>query len=324
MCGTQVERPTTLVIDTSFGSTVAVAGYSPVSETDSRTHVERLQLNIAQALRQVDGGNLKPQNINRIVVGTGPAPFTGLRAGIVAAKALAFATGAQLLGQDILEPLARHVGKTAVEDSSYDSNAIICTLAVNDARRKQLYFRLYRNSEQDEPQESPTVEKPDGHRYPADQIIMKLPAIVPLCDIDIDDPSHIVQRVNQMLSELQNSISEPDDVLHGEYPELSQSDIQREHSAAQPALPGIVLHVVGKGAEKYKEAWTGLQGIVVVDDRSIMQIDGGVLLFTQCALEHFHAGDACSADPLYVRRPDVSVPNPLKHVLSHSSADRVD
>lgn len=91
----------TLVIDTSYGSTVGVVGHEPIVETDSRTHVEKLQVNIAQAVEQA---GLQASDITRIVVGVGPAPFTGLRAGIVAAKALAFATGAKLVGQNVLDP----------------------------------------------------------------------------------------------------------------------------------------------------------------------------------------------------------------------------
>ena len=72
-----------------------------IVETDSRTHVEKLQTNIARAV--ADAG-LRASDIDRIVVGVGPAPFTGLRAGIVAAKALAFATGATIVGQNILDP----------------------------------------------------------------------------------------------------------------------------------------------------------------------------------------------------------------------------
>ena len=88
----------TLVIDTSYGSTVGLVGHEPIIETDSRTHVERLQVNISRACEQA---NIQPQDISRISVGTGPGPFTGLRAGIVPAKALAFSTGAQLIGPHI-------------------------------------------------------------------------------------------------------------------------------------------------------------------------------------------------------------------------------
>ena len=123
----------TLVIDTSFGSTVGIVGREPIVETDSRTHVEKLQVNIARA---VEEAGLTPADIEEIVVGIGPAPFTGLRAGIVAAKALAFATGAQLVGQDVLAPQCL-AHTQATDDRRH------LTLAVNDARRRQLYFALY-------------------------------------------------------------------------------------------------------------------------------------------------------------------------------------
>lgn len=122
----------TLVIDTSYGSTVGMVGHDPIIETDSRTHVEKLQANIAATVEQA---GLTPKNIDRIIVGIGPAPFTGLRAGIVAAKALAFATGAQLIGQNVLSP------QVLVRDAERDGRHHL-TLAVNDARRKQLYFTL--------------------------------------------------------------------------------------------------------------------------------------------------------------------------------------
>ena len=90
----------TLVIDTSFGSTVGIVGREPIVETDSRTHVEKLQVNIARA---VEEAGFPASDITTVIVGTGPAPFTGLRAGIVTAKALAFATGATLIGHNVLE-----------------------------------------------------------------------------------------------------------------------------------------------------------------------------------------------------------------------------
>ena len=71
-------------------------------ETDSRTHVEKLQVNIARA---VEEAGLTPADIEEIVVGIGPAPFTGLRAGIVAAKAWPFGPpGPSSSGQNVLDP----------------------------------------------------------------------------------------------------------------------------------------------------------------------------------------------------------------------------
>ena len=56
----------TLVIDTSYGSTVGVVGHEPIVETDSRTHVEKLQVNIARAM---DAAGLGPADLSCIVVG---------------------------------------------------------------------------------------------------------------------------------------------------------------------------------------------------------------------------------------------------------------
>ncbi|PJM73133.1 tRNA (adenosine(37)-N6)-threonylcarbamoyltransferase complex dimerization subunit type 1 TsaB [Bifidobacterium primatium] len=165
----------TLVIDTSYGSTVGIVGHEPIVETDSRTHVERLRNNIALAVER--SGNT-PQDIDTVIVGTGPAPFTGLRAGIVTAKAFAFATGAKLIGRNVLEPQARwnliRRGGAGASDDTRTRRTL--TLAVNDARRRQLYFELC---------EAPAVDgEHDGT------------AVRPIIDMDIDYPASIVERVN--------------------------------------------------------------------------------------------------------------------------------
>ena len=169
----------TLVIDTSYGSTVGMVGHDPIVETDSRTHVEKLQVNIATTVEQA---GLKPENIDRIIVGIGPAPFTGLRAGIVAAKALAFATGAQLIGQNVLSP------QVLVRNAEHDGRHHL-TLAVNDARRKQLYFTLLDGSGYEaggSAGEDHDANVEDG-------------CVETLIDMDIDYPESIANRVNEVL-----------------------------------------------------------------------------------------------------------------------------
>ncbi|MDF7663764.1 tRNA (adenosine(37)-N6)-threonylcarbamoyltransferase complex dimerization subunit type 1 TsaB [Bifidobacterium sp. ESL0763] len=308
----------TLVIDTSYGSTVGVVGLEPIVETDSRTHVERLQDNIARAVSEA---GLRPDQLDRIVVGVGPAPFTGLRAGIVAAKALAFATGAQLLGQDILGVQERMMRLWRKGDDSLRNCPFLepaktsadspstrhLTLAVNDARRRQLYFALYG----DGTGEGTTT----GDN-------------VPLIAMDIDYPAHIAERVMEALGSL------------GEAP--------------------CLVDVVGHGARKYAEAWQALgTNLGAVIDSSALDAGGaGLRIFMDAALSsqdgmeqgrHEVSGDDGDADdpvkaadsdmdehefaaraikpngpvePLYLRRPDVSVPNPLKHVLNHDGATK--
>ncbi|WEV68516.1 tRNA (adenosine(37)-N6)-threonylcarbamoyltransferase complex dimerization subunit type 1 TsaB [Bifidobacterium sp. ESL0775] len=304
----------TLVIDTSFGSTVGVLGHEPIVETDSRTHVERLQVNVGKAVEQA---GLEPKDLDRIVVGVGPAPFTGLRAGVVAAKAMAYATDAQLIGVDVLEPqawmmrLKRH-GDTRLAGCGFlrqvvpdakDDNVRHLTLAVNDARRRQLYFALYA----DEPMDvkagvSRTQSSDDEHRE------SKISTVV---GMDIDYPQHIVERISQAIEGFSTS--------------------ERRY----------LIDVVGHGTAKYAEAWQAFgEALGCVIDASVLDAGAaGLDIFADCALSsngldaHSAASDKTNGDedrigsikpvePLYLRRPDVSVPNPLKHVLNHAGATK--
>ena len=251
---------TMLVIDTSYGSTVGITGHEPLTETDSRTHVEKLQVNIATAVQQA---KLTPNNITTIVAGIGPAPFTGLRAGIVAAKALAFATGAKLVGQDILAPQAWW---NAERRGETDADTRVLTLAVNDARRKQLYFELC----------APVSgENPDPE---------------PLIAMDIDYPAGIVTRVNEAVNAYEASTGKR-----------------------------VLVDVVGHGSTKYASVLQGIDSLGDVVDESVLdQGAHGLDIFTRRAVAR--VADDTPVEPLYLRRPDAEVPNPLKHVLGHGGA----
>lgn len=276
--------PDILVIDTSYGSTVGVVGHDPIVETDSRTHVERLQTNIDRAMREA---GLAPADLDAIIVGVGPAPFTGLRAGIVTAKALAFATGTKLVGQDILSPqtrwnLERHADADKESGRTVGSRRIL-TLAVNDARRKQLYFQLEQASEHADGQSAVLIA------------------------MDIDYPERIVERVNEAVARLVDD---------------------------EPGIE-VVVDVVGHGAAKYAAALAGIETLGEVCDESVLdQGARGLELFAEVAA--MTAGDGGGAgiagaaedseekpvEPLYLRRPDAEVPNPLKHVLGHAGATK--
>ena len=256
-----LDGQTVLVIDTSYGSTVGIVGREPIVETDSRTHVEKLQVNIALSL---EGAGLEPRDIDCIVTGVGPAPFTGLRAGLVAAKALSFATGATLIGQNVLEP--QHRWNLIRRGDHAPQHRHVLTLAVNDARRKQLYFEL-------------CASGPGGS------------AVEPLIAMDIDYPANIVERVNTVV---------------GEYARTAQVD--------------VTVDVVGHGAGKYASAFDELSRLGDIVDESVLdQGSQGLRIFAAEAL--LHAGNT-PVEPLYLRRPDAEVPNPLKHVLGHGGVNR--
>ena len=268
----------TLIIDTSFGSTVGIVGHEPIVETDSRTHVERLQVNIAKV---VEDAGLKSSDIKRVVVGVGPAPFTGLRAGLVAAKAIAFANNAEILGCDSLLPQSLMMRSGAFEEArkngvickdlllnipnsvdSCDSNIRHYVLSLNDARRRQVYMSLYDN---------------EGNA---------------LIDMDIDYPQNVVARVNEYLASKTNE--------------------------------NYCVDVLGHGAKKYVEDWRNIANIGVIAEVSALDLGvQGLQIFEQCAENCVDKDERVKAvEPLYLRRPDVSVPNPLKHVLGSGEVNK--
>lgn len=257
-----------LVIDTSFGSTVGVLGREPRVETDSRSHVEHLQVNVAAVM--ADAG-LAPADLDTVVVGLGPAPFTGLRAGIVTAKALAYATGAKLLGQDILLPQARFAykralaayGETTSRQARMGEGVRILTLAVNDARRHQLYFQLF------------------------DDFGEEFDSVRSLAPMDIDYPDAIAERV---------------------------SGIVDDRKAAGQEVQVVIS---GHGARRYEDNWRARLPEALVSGESFLDSGApGLALMVDCARSRDSTNPGRDlVEPLYLRRPDVSVPNPLKHVV---------
>ena len=130
-----------LAIDTSGGTCVAIveAGktLASVSIDDPMGHSENIGNAIAQVLRDA---SVSPNQLSAIVVGRGPAPFTGLRVGIAAAIAFAEGAGKPLLGvvsHDAIA-LAALTGPNAVA-ASRTSPLLVTT----DARRKEVYWSLY-------------------------------------------------------------------------------------------------------------------------------------------------------------------------------------
>ena len=117
-----------LTVDTSGRSIVGVveagatlAEVACERSADARRHAESL----APMVERATGGN-RP---DMVVAGTGPAAFTGLRAGLVTARALARAWDVPLYGVSSLEALALGGAMRGLDD----------ILAVIDARRRELF-----------------------------------------------------------------------------------------------------------------------------------------------------------------------------------------
>lgn len=102
---------------------------------DARAHNEVLVPLIQQAL--ADSG-LAAKDLDGVVVGCGPGPFTGLRVGMATAASYADALGIPCHGICSLDALA-----SDISPAGQDSDELVVT----DARRREVYFTAYRGGQ---------------------------------------------------------------------------------------------------------------------------------------------------------------------------------
>jgi tRNA threonylcarbamoyladenosine biosynthesis protein TsaB len=121
-----------LAIDTSQGTAVSalVDGkvVSEVYEANSMLHAEQIGQLIVRALTEA---GKKSAEVTAVAVGVGPAPFTGLRVGIAAAKLFAEGVSVPIFGVGSLDAIA------------FQEELTEPTLVITDARRSEVYFGLY-------------------------------------------------------------------------------------------------------------------------------------------------------------------------------------
>lgn len=95
---------------------------------DARAHAERLTPNVLAALADAA---LAMADLDAVVVGCGPGPFTGLRVGMASAAAYGHALGIPVRGVCSLDAIGvRTTGEV---------------LVVTDARRREVYWARYRD-----------------------------------------------------------------------------------------------------------------------------------------------------------------------------------
>ncbi|MBB3602269.1 tRNA threonylcarbamoyl adenosine modification protein YeaZ [Mycolicibacterium sp. BK556] len=125
-----------LVIDTAtpaVTAAVAVRGEGVVVAgeritLDARAHAETLTPNVVAAIAEA---GLTMADVDAVVVGCGPGPFTGLRVGMATAAAYGHALGVPVYGV-----------------CSLDAIGVLTTgevLVVTDARRREVYWARYRD-----------------------------------------------------------------------------------------------------------------------------------------------------------------------------------
>ena len=128
-----------LAIDTSaVASAALVSDAAPegvvasFSTEDTRSHAEVLAPGIHTLLSEA---GVTGQDIDALVVGVGPGPFTGLRSGIATARTLAFVWGKPLHGLMSLDAVALEVAESTAAVPEF--------LVATDARRKEVYWARY-------------------------------------------------------------------------------------------------------------------------------------------------------------------------------------
>lgn len=112
---------------------------------DARKHGELLMPGVLAACAEA---GIALRDVEAIVVGTGPGPFTGLRVGMVTAAALGDALGRPVHGVCSLDAIARDAAASARPSAEpFDGTAAAPLdgnlLVVTDARRREVYWAGY-------------------------------------------------------------------------------------------------------------------------------------------------------------------------------------
>jgi tRNA threonylcarbamoyladenosine biosynthesis protein TsaB len=132
---------TILAIDTSFtacSAAVLLPGAAkPIQrfEPMARGHAEELFPMIEAVMAEAD---CDFRELTKIAVTLGPGSFTGVRAGIAAARGIALAAGLPMVGATSLEVMARGCARRLDEDERKCGFAVMY-----DARRGELYVQHF-------------------------------------------------------------------------------------------------------------------------------------------------------------------------------------
>jgi tRNA threonylcarbamoyl adenosine modification protein YeaZ len=164
-----------LAIDTATPAVMAgvVADGKVVAErvsVDARAHAERITPNVLAALAEAD---LTMADLDAVVVGCGPGPFTGLRVGMATAAAYGHALGLPVHGVCSLDAIG---GQTTGE-----------TLVVTDARRREVYWARYRDGVRID---GPAVSAPADVNPGVAQAVAGSPEHAALFGLPICEPSY--------------------------------------------------------------------------------------------------------------------------------------
>jgi tRNA threonylcarbamoyl adenosine modification protein YeaZ len=130
------ESQVVLGIDTATVVNVGLAAGNEVlavaTVSDPRAHAEQL---LPQVRRCLTDAGCRLADVDHLVVGMGPGPFTGLRVGIATAQILSTAGSIPLHGICSLDVLAVHYATHWVPEDGF--------VVATDARRREVYWAAY-------------------------------------------------------------------------------------------------------------------------------------------------------------------------------------
>jgi tRNA threonylcarbamoyladenosine biosynthesis protein TsaB len=103
-----------------------------VSLDDTRRHARDLAATVEQLLKLE---SLQPRDLTGVMVGSGPGSYTGLRVGLMSAKAFAYATGCKLIAVDTFAAIAAQAPAEAER-----------LWVIADALQNQIYVQKFARS----------------------------------------------------------------------------------------------------------------------------------------------------------------------------------
>ncbi|BAU94993.1 M22 family O-sialoglycoprotein endopeptidase [Corynebacterium suranareeae] len=155
------------IVDSATGTTLA----QTIIE-DTRAHNEQLTPTVKKTLLDA---TLSFSDLDAVVVGCGPGPFTGLRVGMVSGAAFGDALEIPVFGVCSLDAIAHNIGAQDI------AHALVAT----DARRREIYWATYRAGQREQ---GPDVVAPADLDIGGDVNAISI-------------PSHLVEKLSVDLQE---------------------------------------------------------------------------------------------------------------------------
>ncbi|MDR2538805.1 MAG: tRNA (adenosine(37)-N6)-threonylcarbamoyltransferase complex dimerization subunit type 1 TsaB [Bifidobacteriaceae bacterium] len=283
-----------LTIDTSFGFAVGLVADEKIlafeSVSDSMQHVEQLSPAINRVLQMA---NIDFEDLGIIAVNQGPAPYTGLRVGLAAAKAMSLVLRIPAVGVSCLQ-----VERLLASRQFLESDILV----VEDARRKQVYYS-YNSDLSDLDYPDAIVAKVIGRS-------LNKPKGLKVSLKQSSAPSEGLSQISAIQHTVFRENSQPTQTREFDVMQLSSSGVANPKSSTNSRLSVNSkfqrdLVIVGSGVAKYQSVWRKLQASYYLNSK--LAEPDSVLIYANLAQFKIQSNNHLEIDlqPLYLRRPDV-------------------